>query len=116
VRNWEPSPILNPATAFHRQGAKLVSWDQRFYDPISLPGRKPLVTLRDAAQFILKLPKAERELSHWQTAVACLMQIGDHGGDTMFAHIAMMQALHRRELNAPPAPRRKRPKVYKVVR
>jgi len=27
-----------------------------------VPGRKPLVTLRDAAQYIIKLPKAEREL------------------------------------------------------
>ena len=28
---------------------EFVSWDQRFFDPIMLPGRKPLVTLRDAA-------------------------------------------------------------------
>jgi len=27
-----------------------VAWDQRFYDPIELCGRKPLVMLRDAAQ------------------------------------------------------------------
>lgn len=26
-----------------------MSWDQRFDDPIILPGRQPLVTLRDAA-------------------------------------------------------------------
>jgi hypothetical protein len=26
-----------------------VSWDQQFYDPIIVPGREPLVTLRDAA-------------------------------------------------------------------
>ncbi|XIA63339.1 hypothetical protein ACFIOY_29800 [Bradyrhizobium sp. TZ2] len=26
-----------------------------------VPGRKPLVTLRDAAQYDIKLPKAERE-------------------------------------------------------
>jgi len=26
-----------------------VPWDQRFFDPVILPGRKPLVTLRDAA-------------------------------------------------------------------
>jgi hypothetical protein len=38
-----------------------VSWDQQFFDPIELPDRKPLVTLRDAAQYIIKLPKAERE-------------------------------------------------------
>jgi hypothetical protein len=27
-----------------------------------LPGQKRLLTLRDAAQYIIKLPKAEREL------------------------------------------------------
>ncbi len=50
----------------------LVSWDQRFFDPIMLPGRKPLVTLRDAAQYI-RLPKAERELPEWETAIEWLM-------------------------------------------
>jgi hypothetical protein len=45
-----------------------VSWDQRFFDPIILPGRKPLVTFRDAALYITKLPKAEQQLEEWQTA------------------------------------------------
>jgi len=35
-----------------------VSWDQQFFDPIIVPGKKPLVTLRDAANYIVKLPKA----------------------------------------------------------
>ena len=38
-----------------------MSWDQQFDDPIVLPGRKPLVTLRDAALYITKLPKAEHD-------------------------------------------------------
>jgi hypothetical protein len=50
LRNWEPSPISTRRRLFIDRGAKLVSWDQRFFDPISLPRRKPLVTLRDAAQ------------------------------------------------------------------
>jgi hypothetical protein len=57
-----------------------VAWDQRFYDPIELPGRrKPLVTLRDAALFITKLPKAEHNAPEWQTAAEVLMLIGEHG-------------------------------------
>jgi hypothetical protein len=43
-----------------------VSWDQRFDDPIVLPGRKPEVTLRDAALYITKLPKAEHDAEEWQ--------------------------------------------------
>jgi hypothetical protein len=45
--------------------AKSVSWDQQFFDPIMVPswcraGRK-LITLRDAAKYIVTLPKAEQQ-------------------------------------------------------
>jgi hypothetical protein len=56
-----------------------VSWDQQFFDPITLPGRKPLVTLRDVANYIVKLPKAEQQAAEWQTAAEVLMLIGEHG-------------------------------------
>jgi hypothetical protein len=36
-----------------------LSWDQRFFDPIIVPRRKPLVSLRDAALYITKLPPKE---------------------------------------------------------
>jgi hypothetical protein len=93
-----------------------VSWDQRFFDPIMLPGRKPLITLRDAAQHIIKLPKAERELPQWETAVEWLMLVGEHGSDPMVPRIAMMKALLRHEPKPAPAPRRKRAKAYKLIR
>jgi hypothetical protein len=80
-----------------RCGVKFLSWDQRFFDPIELLGRKPLVTLRDAAQYVMKLPKAERQATPWQAAAEVLMLIGEHGGDPMFPQIAMMKALHRHE-------------------
>jgi hypothetical protein len=37
-----------------------VPWDQRLFDPIELPGGRKLITLRDAARYITKLPKVER--------------------------------------------------------
>jgi hypothetical protein len=64
-----------------------VSWDQQFFDPILLPGFTPLVTMRDAARYIVSLPKAEQQAPEWQTAAEALMLIGEHGGDPMFAHI-----------------------------
>jgi len=73
----------------------LVSWDQRFYDPIILPGRKPLVTLRDAALYITKLPKAEHDAEEWQAAMQTLMLVAEHDGPTMFARIGVMRALNR---------------------
>ena len=93
-----------------------MSWDQRFFDPIKLPGRKPLVTLRDAALYVTKLPKAEQQASQWQAAAEVLMLIGEHGGDPMMASIAMMRALGRHEPKAAPAPRRKRAKTYRIIR
>jgi hypothetical protein len=51
-----------------------VSWDQRFFDPIMLPGQKPLATLRDAGQYITKLPKPERDAEEWQAAM--LLRLG----------------------------------------
>jgi hypothetical protein len=40
---------------------RICAWDQRFFDPILLPDRKPLVTLRDAAEYITELPRAEHD-------------------------------------------------------
>jgi hypothetical protein len=75
----------------------LVSWDQRFYDPIILPGRKPLVTLRDAALFITKLPKVEHDAEAWQAAMVALLLVAEHDGPTMFARIGVMRALNNVE-------------------
>ncbi len=46
-----------------------MSWDQQFFEPIVLPNRRKLVTLRDAAQYITKLPKAEHDADEWQAAM-----------------------------------------------
>jgi hypothetical protein len=81
-----------------------------------VPKGHKLVTLRDAALYITKLPKAEQQAPEWQTAAEVLMMIGERGGDPMMARIAIMNALHRYEPKAPPAPRRKTAKAYKIVR
>jgi hypothetical protein len=45
-------------------------------DHIVLPGRKLLVTLRDAALYITKLPKAEHDAEEWQAAMEALLLVG----------------------------------------
>lgn len=85
-----------------------MSWDQRFFDPIVVPGRKPLITLRDAAEYITKLPHAEHDAEEWQAAMQALLLVSEHDGPTMFARIGVMKALNRgyvREFN----PSRKEP-------
>jgi hypothetical protein len=42
-----------------------MSWDQRVFEPIMLPGGRKLATLRDAALYITKLPKAEHDANEW---------------------------------------------------
>ncbi len=72
-----------------------MSWDQRFSEPIAVPRGKALATLRDAGNYISKLPKAEHEAEEWQTAAQCLMQAADSSGPIEFARMGMLQALNR---------------------
>ena len=57
-----------------------------------VPGRKPLVTLRDAAEYITELPKAEHDADEWQAAMQWLLLVAEHDGPPMFAHIGVMRA------------------------
>jgi hypothetical protein len=73
-----------------------VSWDQQLFDPIELPNGKKLVTLRDTATYITKLPKAEHDAAEWQAAMEALLLVAESGGPSMFAWIGVMRALNRR--------------------
>jgi len=59
------------------------------------PKGKPLVTLRDAANYITKLSKAEHQTGEWQAAMEALLLVAEHNGPTMFAQIGVMRALNR---------------------
>jgi hypothetical protein len=68
---------------------------------------------RHAALYVAKLPKADRELPQWETAIEWLMLVCEHGGDPMVLHIATVKALQQREPKA--APRRKPAKAYEPL-
>jgi hypothetical protein len=72
-----------------------VAWDQTFFDPIVLPSGKKLITLRDAAHYITKLPKAEHDAEEWQVAMQALLLVAELDGPTMFARVGVMKALNR---------------------
>ena len=72
-----------------------MSWSDKFEEPIALPKDKTLVTLRDAALYITKLPKAEHDAKEWQAAMEALIWWPNIGGPTMFARIGVMKALNR---------------------
>ena len=74
---------------------KPVSWDRPFAEPIELPSGRKLITLRDAALYITKLPKADHDAPEWQAAMEALLLVAEHDGPTMFARIGVMRALNR---------------------
>jgi hypothetical protein len=51
----------------------MVDWSRKFEEPITVPPRgkrgrsRQLVTLKDAGEYITKLPKAEHTAAEWQT-------------------------------------------------
>jgi hypothetical protein len=67
-----------------------------------VPRGRQLVTLKDAANYIQKLPKAEQLLEEWQSAVEALLLVVELNGPTMMARIGILRALNRhvqREFN-----------------
>jgi hypothetical protein len=81
-------PVLESAFG----GDLRMSWDVEFPEPIGVPGRLPLVTLRDVALYFTTLPKSQQDEAQWQNAVHVLIQAADHGGPVEFARLGMMQA------------------------
>jgi hypothetical protein len=62
-------------------------WSRTFFDPLPLPGGGELRTLRDAGNYIAKLPKREHDAPAWRAAIEALMLVVEHGGDTMLPRI-----------------------------
>ena len=93
-----------------------MAWSKRFYDPIILPDGRELLTLRDAAEYITALPKAEHDAADWQVAIETLLLVAERDGPEMLARIAVMKALNRHGAKATPAPRRKSAKIFRIVR
>jgi hypothetical protein len=73
----------------------MVDWSRPFEDPIPLPDDRQLITLKDAAGYIMKLPKAEQDLEEWQTATGCLIGAAEGRDFLMHARIGVLRALNR---------------------
>jgi hypothetical protein len=78
--------------------AREKGWSREFDDPIDLPRGRQLVTLQNAADYILKLPKAEQKLEEWQTATEALILAAEGRGLVMHARIGVLRAIHRDEV------------------
>ena len=59
-----------------------------------MPDGRKLITLNDAADYVMRLSKKASDLPEWQTAIEVLM-LCSRGGDAMLARIGIMKALNR---------------------
>jgi hypothetical protein len=74
----------------------VVSWDQRFADPIVLPDGVKLASLREAIEHLVKaVPSSERTMPTVLTAAEMLTLAAEHACPVEFARIATLQALNR---------------------
>jgi hypothetical protein len=70
-------------------------WKRPFEDPVPVLRGRQLVTLQDAADYILKLPKAEQGAAEWQAATEALIMAAENRGPLMHARVGMLRALNR---------------------
>jgi hypothetical protein len=82
--------------------------------PIPLPDGGELRTLLDAGNYVTKLVNSEASTLRWLAAIAALMLVAEHGGDTVLPRIGIMQALYSG--GTVPTPRKKRARKYRIVR
>lgn len=69
---------------------RAAGWSREFEEPITLPKGRQLMTLRDAGDYITKLPKAEHATPEWQAAMEALMLVA-RNGPTMLARIGVIR-------------------------
>jgi hypothetical protein len=70
-------------------------WSTPFDDPIRLRDGRRLVTLQQAADYIMKMPEDVQQQERWQIAVETLINAAETGGGwLMFARIGVMRALN----------------------
>ncbi|MVT50434.1 hypothetical protein GPL17_07995 [Bradyrhizobium yuanmingense] len=70
-------------------------WSTAFDDPVRVSNKRKLLTLQEAADYIMELPEDAQHEAHWQTAIETLINAAETGGGwVMFARIAMLRALN----------------------
>ena len=72
-----------------------MSWDRPFDQPVPLPSGAPARTLRDAANYIKKLPQSEHDTPEWRLAIQMLIDAAEDRGPTLFAKMGIHRAVNR---------------------
>ncbi|WBL82799.1 hypothetical protein I3J27_38695 [Bradyrhizobium xenonodulans] len=74
------------------------------------------MTLRDAGEYIAALPNKEHAAPEWRAAMEAPLLVVELGGPTMFARIGIMRALNCGKPAPKLEPRRKKARVFTVIR
>lgn len=85
-------------------------WSREFEDPV--PG---LRTLRDAANYIMRLPKAEQAKPHWIAAGEAVLMAAENRGPILHARVGMLRAMNFGK-ETPVVVRGKAAKKYRILR
>jgi hypothetical protein len=72
-----------------------VSWERPFDQPVPLPSGPPARTLRDAANYIRRLPNAAHDSPEWRLAIQMLIDAAEDRGPMLFAKLGVTQAVNR---------------------
>ena len=72
-----------------------MSWDRPFGQPVPLPAGRSARTLRDAGDYIRKLPQSERDAPEWRLAIQMLIDAAEDRGPVLFARMGIERALER---------------------
>lgn len=72
-----------------------MSWERPFDQPVPLPSGPPARTLRDAANYIKKLPQSEHDSPEWRLAIQMLIDAAEDRGPMLFAKMGMLRATNR---------------------
>jgi hypothetical protein len=72
-----------------------MSWERPFDQPVPLPNGPSARTLRDAANYIKKLPGSERDTPECRLAIQMLIDAAEDRGPMLFAKMGIQRAFYR---------------------
>lgn len=85
-----------------------MSWSMRLIRPVVPPKGKPIVTLSDARDYILDLPKAQQNAAHVQNGLLALLHCANGEACEFIAQSAVAHIVHG-PLKPTPLGKRERP-------
>jgi hypothetical protein len=88
AKGWFVQTRVRDLCSVHPIGrgpVRVMPWSTLFEDPILLPNGKTILALQQAADYILKMLKAEQNQPAWQAATEALITAAENRGPLLLA-------------------------------